>query len=110
NIFIINENYINKEQEIFLKDFFIQKLSPELVTIILNDLAEFPVLKDSSGYLAVKLVMKKDLEVRYAIIEILKMINRFVLLPSENERQYIRLIEDGTRHNLSSLFKTCSEE
>jgi hypothetical protein len=30
-----------------LKDFFIQKLSPELVTIILNDLAEFPLLKDN---------------------------------------------------------------
>jgi polyphosphate kinase len=34
-------------------------VSPELVTIILNDLAEFPVLKDTSGYLAIKLVMNK---------------------------------------------------
>jgi len=110
NIFIINENYINKGQEIFLKDFFIQKLSPELVTIILNDLAEFPVLKDSSGYLAVKLVMKKDLEVRYAIIEIPKMINRFVVLPSENEKQYIILIDDVIRHNLSSIFNIFNYE
>ena len=46
NVFIVHENNISNEQEIFLKDFFIQKLSPELVTIILNDLAEFPVLKD----------------------------------------------------------------
>ena len=68
NIFIINENEISVEQEIFLKDFFIQKLSPELVTIILNDLAEFPLLKDNLGYLAIKLVMKTDAEVRYAII------------------------------------------
>jgi hypothetical protein len=30
------------------KDFFIQKLSPELVTIILNDLSEFPLLRDNS--------------------------------------------------------------
>jgi polyphosphate kinase len=29
------------------------------LTIILNDLAEFPVLKDTSGYLAIKLVMNK---------------------------------------------------
>jgi polyphosphate kinase len=41
NIFIIDENHISEEQEIFLKDFFIQKLSPELITIILNDLAVF---------------------------------------------------------------------
>ncbi|PWA08908.1 polyphosphate kinase 1 [Flavobacterium laiguense] len=104
NIFIINEKDINDEQEIFLKDFFIQTLSPELVTIILNDLAEFPILKDSSGYLAVKLVMKKDLEVRYAIVEIPKMINRFVVLPSNNEKQYVILTDDVIRHNLSSIF------
>jgi polyphosphate kinase len=44
-------------------------LSPELVTIILNDLSEFPLLRDNMGYLAIKLVMKNS-EVRYAIIEI----------------------------------------
>jgi polyphosphate kinase len=104
NIFIINEKDITREQEVFLKDFFIQKLSPELVTIILNDLSEFPLLKDTSGYLAVKLVMKKDLETRYAVIEIPKTINRFVLLPSKNQKKYVILLDDVIRHNLSSIF------
>jgi polyphosphate kinase len=104
NIFIINETEISEEQEVFLKDFFIQKLSPELVTIILNDLAEFPLLKDNSGYLAIKLVMKQNSEVRYAIIEIPKTMNRFVVLPSSNEKQYVILIDDVIRHNLGSIF------
>ncbi|MDG2433560.1 polyphosphate kinase 1 [Flavobacterium sp.] len=104
NIFIINENEISEEQEIFLKDFFIQKLSPELVTIILNDLAEFPLLRDNIGYLAVKLVMKKDAEVRYAIIEIPKTMNRFVVLPSSDHNQYVILIDDVIRHNLEGIF------
>ncbi len=104
NIFIINENDISEEQEIFLKDFFIQTLSPELVTIILNDLAEFPILKDSSGYLAIKLVLKQNSEVHYAIIEIPKTINRFVVLPSNSKKQYIILLDDVIRHNLSSIF------
>ncbi|WP_367753222.1 polyphosphate kinase 1 [Flavobacterium sp. WC2421] len=104
NIFIINENEISVEQEIFLKDFFIQKLSPELVTIILNDLAEFPLLKDNLGYLAIKLVMNTDAEVRYAIIEIPKTMNRFVVLPSNDEKQYVILIDDVIRHNLKSIF------
>ena len=104
NIFIITETDITIEQEIFLKDFFIQKVSPELVTIILNDLAEFPVLKDSSGYLATKLVMTENSEVRYAVIEIPKTINRFVVLPSNNEKQYIILLDDVIRHNLSNIF------
>ncbi|MBC7844860.1 MAG: polyphosphate kinase 1 [Flavobacterium sp.] len=104
NIFMINENEISKEQEIFLKDFFIQKLSPELITIILNDLAEFPVLKDTVGYLAIKLVMKKKSEIRYAIIEIPNTINRFVVLPSKDKKQYVILLDDVIRHNLSSIF------
>lgn len=104
NIFMVNENDISDEQEEFLKDFFIQKLSPELITIILNDLAEFPVLKDTVGYLAIKLVMKNTLEVRYAVIEIPKTINRFVVLPSKNEKQYIILLDDVIRHNLSNIF------
>ena len=116
NIFIINENQISSEQENFIKDFFIQKVSPALVTIILNDLAEFPILKDTSGYLAIKLVMKAETEskilgfvkpkpeVRYAVIQIPKSINRFVVLPSIGEKQYVILLDDVIRHNLSSLF------
>jgi polyphosphate kinase len=110
NIFIINENEISEEQEIFLKDFFIQKLSPELVTIILNDLAEFPLLRDNIGYLAVKLVMKIDAEIRYAIIEIPKTMSRFVVLPSADNKQYVILIDDVIRHNLEGIFNIFAYE
>jgi polyphosphate kinase len=107
-IFIINESEISKPQEVFLKDFFIQKVSPALVTIILNDLAEFPVLKDTSGYLAIKLVMRvidgEKQEIRYAVIEIPKSENRFVVLPSENDNQYIIMLDDVIRLNLKSIF------
>ncbi|MGL2994460.1 polyphosphate kinase 1 [Flavobacterium sp. TSSA_36] len=104
NIYIITENDLDKEQENYLKDFFIQKVSPELVTIILNDLAEFPLLKDTFGYLAVKLVMKKEDEVRYAVVEIPKTINRFVVLPSKDDKQYVILLDDVIRQNLGNIF------
>lgn len=114
-IYIINEKEINKEQEVFIKDFFIQKVSPELVTIMLNDLVEFPLIKDTSGYLAVKLVMKKnklgiisqllnEREIRYAIVEIPKTINRFVVLPSNSEKQYIILLDDVIRYSIDNIF------
>ncbi|WP_395076562.1 polyphosphate kinase 1 [Flavobacterium sp.] len=116
NIFMINENEIPASQEHFVKDFFIQKVSPELVTIILNDLAEFPLLKDTFGYLAIKLVIKsKDKlslldklkfkkDIRYAVIEIPKNINRFVVLPSINDKQHIILLDDLIRYNLHNIF------
>jgi polyphosphate kinase len=109
NIFIINEKEISREQENFIREFFIQKVSPAVVTIMLNDLTEFPLLKDTSGYLAVKLVMnssdedEKD-EVRYAVVEIPNTINRFVVLPSNSEKQHIILLDDVIRYNLNYLF------
>ena len=117
NIFIINESQILEEHESFIKDFFIQTVSPALATIILNDLAEFPLLKDTSGYLAVKLVMKPaqskrsilklvkpKQEITYAVIEIPKTINRFVVLPPKDGKSYIMLLDDVIRHNLHSIF------
>jgi len=116
NIIIVDENEVSPEHENFVRDFFIQKISPELVTIILNDLAEFPLLKDTSGYLAVKLVMKTEQkpkmlglvkvkpEIRYAIIEIPKNTNRIVELPLKDGKQYLMLLDDVIRYNLSSIF------
>ena len=116
NIFIVNENELCQEHQTFVHDLFIQKVSPELVTIILNDLAEFPLLKDTAGYLTIKLVMKTDekakilglvkpkKEIRYAIIEIPKNINRIVVLPEIDGKKYIMLLDDVIRYNLSNIF------
>ncbi|WP_395054426.1 polyphosphate kinase 1 [Flavobacterium sp.] len=116
NILMINEKELSVDHQNFIHDYFIQTVSPALVTIILNDLAEFPTLKDTSGYLAVKLVMKTEekakllglvkpkKEIRYAVIEIPKTLNRFVVLPSKDEKQYIIFLDDVIRFNLSSIF------
>ena len=119
NIIILNETQVDPDQAEFIKDYFIQTVSPELVTIILNDLAEFPLLKDTSGYLALKLVMKNEVEVtssvlglikkrkkevRYALIEIPRTFNRVLVLPPKAGKQYIMLLDDVIRFNLSSIF------
>lgn len=110
NIYILNEQEINQEQQAFVKDFFLHVVSPDLITIILNDLSEFPLLRDALGYLAVKLVMesktkdKDKKDVRYALIEIPKTINRFVELPSHDGKNYIILLDDVIRFNFSSIF------
>ena len=116
NIFMVNETQLTTKQQHFVKDLFIQKVSPALVTIILNDLAEFPILKDTSGYLAVKMVMKPKTkatllglvkpksEVRYAVIEIPKTINRFVELPSIDGKHCLIMLDDVIRYNIQSIF------
>ena len=116
NIFIVNETQISTEQQVFIKNLFIDKVSPNLVTIILNDLAEFPVLKDTSGYLAVKMtlkakpktsilsIIKTKPEIRYAVIEIPKTTNRFIELPSTDGKHHIILLDDVIRYNIQSIF------
>lgn len=106
NIFIIDEHEVNTEQAKFLKDFFLQKVSPALVTIMLNDIDKVPNLKDSKAYLAVKMIqLEKDRLInRYILIEIPTSIERFVEIPSEDGNKYIILLDDLIRHNLDVIF------
>lgn len=106
NIYMIDERQITEAQREYIKDFFLQKVSNELVTIMLDDLTEFPLLKDSAGYLAVKLeIAKKDTtHFKYALIEIPYTINRFVVLPKEDDRHFIIMLDDVIRLNLDSIF------
>src|SRR5690606_3570618 len=110
-IFIVDETQVNKDQIEFIRDFFTHKVSPTLVTIILNDLDEFPIIRDSYGYLAVKLVKKSGEDshksikkrTRYALIEIPAQINRFVELPKKDGKQYIIMLDDVIRINLDNI-------
>ena len=109
NIYIIDEHEVSDAQSTFISDYFLQKVSPALVTIMIGELDEFPTLKDSAAYLAVKMKMSKDDKIfeestNYALIEIPKSIERFVVLPSDGDKQYIILLDDLIRHCLDNIF------
>ncbi|MCC4229222.1 polyphosphate kinase 1 [Zunongwangia profunda] len=117
-ICVINEKEVSESQQKFVKDYFLSQVSPALVTIVLNDLEELPSLKDSAAYLAVtmemkaskpagkisKLVKSPTNERKYVLIEIPRSIERFVVLPSEDEKKYIIILDDLIRYNLNSIF------
>jgi len=115
-IHIINEHQITEEQSVFITDYFLREVSPALVTIILTGLETFPALKDSAAYLAVRMVLntgneetqEKDVRVNYALIEIPKVIDRFVVLPEKNGQKYIILLDDLIRHCLGIIFSIFS--
>ena len=110
-IYIIDETQVLEEQEEFIREFFYEKVNPELITIILDKNTEFPRLKDTAAYLAVRLVLKnqekKGLESKqfqYALIEIPSSIDRFVVLPEEDGKQYIIILDDLIRFCLDEIF------
>src|SRR5690606_11915223 len=108
NIFMVDETEVSESQGEYIRDYYHRKVHPELMTIILNDLLEFPLLKDTAAYLAVKIIMKNGMgetgHNRYALIEIPKGIDRFVVLPSEGERHFIMLLHDLIRYCLDNVF------
>jgi polyphosphate kinase len=103
NIYIINETEIDNNQHLFIKNYYIQHVSPALVTIILNDQVKLPTLKDSAAYLAVKMVLNDDV-IQYALIEIPKSIDRFVVLPKKDYCDYIIMLDDLLRYCLNDIF------
>jgi len=109
NIFIIDETEVTLEQGKFISDYFIQKVSPAMVTIMIGELEKFPMLKDSAAYLAIRMIMSKEdatfeSKYNYALIEIPRSINRFVVLPKEGDKQFIIILDDLIRFCLHHLF------
>lgn len=103
NIHMLNESQITPDQQHFIKNYFIENISPVLVTIILSDLIKLPTLKDSAAYLAVKMDMNSDAK-QYALIEISKSMNRFVVLPKKGEKHFIIMVDDLLRYCLKDIF------
>ncbi|HLS30693.1 MAG TPA: polyphosphate kinase 1 [Flavobacteriaceae bacterium] len=106
NIFIINEEEVSETQAEFVKNYFLEKVSPALATILLTDFDKIPKLKDNMAYLAVKMILNKNAsrKKKFFLIEIPLDVERFVVLPSEDERKYVIILDDLIRYNLKSYF------
>ena len=103
NIYIIREDQIDASQHTFIKNYFIQYVSPALVTIILNDLVDLPTLKDSAAYLACNIRLSNN-NSQYALIEIPKTMDRFIVLPKKGDNDYIIMLDDLLRYCLHDIF------
>ncbi|MBT8206214.1 MAG: polyphosphate kinase 1 [Eudoraea sp.] len=113
HIYVIRESELTQKQADYVVRYFVQHVSPQLMTLILNDLTKFPTLKDAAAYLVVKMVMKSEedeadtgiqKEKRYALIEIPKAIHRFIVLPKEGEKRFIIILDDLIRYCLDRIF------
>ena len=102
NIVFINEREVLESHKEFLKDYFIRKISPALVTVILsnNKLHDF---KDNKAFLIINIKLIDSSNI-YALVEIPRDISRFVVLPKKDNKQYIMLIDDIIRYHLEIIF------
>jgi len=105
-IFIKNEKELSEEQYAFIKRYYMDKVSSQIVPLMIESIPQMPLLRDKSIYLACVLGSADNKKLRrYALIEIpTKVLPRFIILPSEEGKKDIILLEDIIRYNLPDLF------
>ena len=103
DIFIINETHLTPEQGEYVTAFFKEEVRPRIMPIIIKKNQPLPSLNDDAIYLAV--VMCKSKKEEYALIEVpTDILPRFVILPSDDQKRYIILLEDVIRYELKDIF------
>ena len=108
NIFFINENQVPHNQEAFLRQYFIEKVNPSLVTLILSK-GQREDFTHGKGFLIVKIELENDSpeadKKMHALIEIPKEVSRFIVLPkSSNGKQYVMMLDDLIRCHFDIIF------
>ena len=106
NISIIDETQVTPEQEEYLTMYFRTHVRPSIVPLMASQLPKIPSLNEGSLYLAVHLHKESSTKKsEYALVEVpTKELSRFIVLPANNERTYIILLEDLIRLGLPEIF------
>jgi polyphosphate kinase len=104
NVFIINEEQLNKEQGQFVRNYFHQVVRPMLVPIMLDNEGKFPDPKEKVTNLLVKLSQKSKVN-KYALLELPSpLIPRILILPGSANKQHLILLDDVIRYCLDEIF------
>jgi polyphosphate kinase len=105
-IFLVAETELTAEQQEFVREYYDVEVSSNVIPLMIENIPQFPNLRDKSIYLAV-VMWKKDsaLRKKYALIEVpSRVVGRFIILPSKPDEHHIILLEDIIRFNLPEIF------
>lgn len=106
-IFLRTERELNAEQQQFVRNYFEEEVSSDVIPLMIENIPVFPMLRDKSIYLAVVMWKKESaLKKKYALIEVpSRTLGRFTILPSPRpDEHHIILLEDIIRFNLPDIF------
>ena len=102
-IYVINEKQLTPQQREYVTDYFKREVRPRIMPIILKKSLPLPLLNDDAIYLAV--ILSKNQKDEYALIEVpTNILPRFVIIPSNDNKTHIILLEDVIRYELADIF------
>ncbi len=108
NVFILSEKQLNASQKRFIEEFYNDKVDPVISPIMLDQVKGFPHLRDKAIYLAAWLTINKEGKKpthQYSLVEVPASLPRFIVLPEEEGKKSIIILDDVIRHNLNSVFE-----
>jgi polyphosphate kinase len=105
-IYIKNDTQLTPDQQDFVTHYFDEEVRTQLVPLMIESIPVMPLLNDKAIYMACVLgSTETPMLQRYALISIpTKVLPRFVILPSDEGRKDIILLEDIIRFSLPHLF------
>lgn len=106
DIEFIDDTQLTEEQGKFVHDYFNSEVVRYLFPLMLKNLNNSDSLQDNAVYLAVHLsdsTLVKDDD--YALVRVPSdMISRFLLVPSENSKNYVMILDDVLRYCMGDIF------
>src|SRR3954447_11266375 len=104
--FLIDEKHLDKDQQEYVKQYFIDRVRSNIIPLLIEDLPELPYLREKSIFLGVVMSnTSQSYTQKFALIEVpSRVLGRFVQLPDKDENKYIILLEDVIRFNLPYIF------
>jgi polyphosphate kinase len=106
NIFLLDENSMSESQGAFAHRVFLERVRPMLFPLMLDNFSNLSNLKDATIYLAIDLKSKKDkIQRQFALMEVpTDAVSRFIILPEEDRKKFIIILDDVIRYCLSDIF------
>ena len=79
--FCVTEKELNPEQQDFVRNYYEEEVSSNVIPLMIENIPEFPNLRDKSIYLAVVMWKKESaLKKKYALIEVpSRVLGRFII-------------------------------
>ncbi|WP_302460979.1 RNA degradosome polyphosphate kinase [Bacteroides clarus] len=105
NIFLLKEDELDERQQLFVRQFYRQKLSGFVSPVWLSAVRQLTDETDENIYLAVKMQAEGRKSFDYALIALpVAECGRFVRLPDKESGSYLMYLDDVIRYCLPMIF------
>lgn len=105
-ILLIDENELSPGQQQFITSYFKDHIRPAIFPVMFQNLNRVTFIRDKSIYLVVRLFKTSNPKKEdFALIKIpTSVMPRFVVIPADDHKKCIILLDDVIRFNLASIF------